>query len=137
MERTLVLVKPDAMERNLADEIISTYEKKGLHILAKKIIKPSEEIAKIHYSEHKDKPFFQNLINYITRGEVCALVVKGNNAVTTVRKINGATNPLEAEKDTIRGKYGVSISENAVHSSDSGQGADREIGIWFPEINNN
>lgn len=134
MERTLVLIKPDAMERKLMGEIISIYEKKGLHISALKIIKPSIEIAKNHYMEHKDKTFFKKLVNYITRSEVCALIIEADNAVSMVRRINGATNPLEAEAGTIRGRYAISMSENAVHSSDSVQGAEREIKIWFPEI---
>lgn len=134
MERTLVLIKPDAMERKLMGEIISIYENRGLHISALKIIKPTEEIGKNHYMEHKDKPFFNNLISYITRGEVCALIIEGDNAINVVRKINGATNPVEAEMGSIRGKFGVSKSENTVHSSDSVESAKREIKIWFPEM---
>lgn len=134
MERTLVLIKPDAMERKLMGEIISIYEKKGLHISALKIIKPTAEIAKSHYFEHKDKPFFESLVSCITRGEVCALVIEGEDAITIVRKINGATNPLNAEVGTIRGRYAISMSENSVHSSDSVESAEREVKIWFPEM---
>jgi len=134
MERTLVLIKPDAMERKLMGQIISVYEKKGLNITAAKIIKPSIEIAQEHYIEHKDKPFFNNLISYITRGKVCALIVEGDNAIALLRKINGATNPLDADMGTIRGQYALSKTENTVHSSDSVQSAEREIKIWFPEI---
>ncbi len=134
MERTLVLIKPDAMERRLMGEIISIYEKKGLHITALKIIKPTSEIAKEHYIEHEKKQFFGNLINYITSGEVCALIIEGNDVISLLRKINGATNPMNAEMGTVRGQYALSVSKNAVHSSDSAENAEREIKIWFPEI---
>ena len=134
MERTLVIIKPDAMERKLMGEIISIYEKKGLHIASIKIIKPSIEIAKKHYVEHKDKPFFDELIYYITRGEVCVLIIHGANAISMVRKINGATDPLDADMGTIRGRYAISKTENTVHSSDCIESAEREIKIWFPEI---
>jgi nucleoside-diphosphate kinase len=130
MERTLVIIKPDAKERKLMGEIISIYEKKGLHIASSEIIKPTVEIAKNHYIEHKDKPFFEELISYITRGEVCVLIIEGDNVVSMVRKINGATDPLEADMGTIRGRFAIS---NTVHSSDSAESAEREIKIWFPE----
>jgi len=134
MERTLVIIKSDAMERRLMGEIISVYEKKGLKISSIKIIKPSMEIAKKHYNEHIDKAFFEPLIQYITRGEVCVLILEGVDAIAMVRKINGATDPLEAEMGSIRGRYALSKTENAVHSSDSVDNAEREIGIWFPEL---
>ncbi|KUO70176.1 MAG: nucleoside-diphosphate kinase [Clostridia bacterium BRH_c25] len=134
MERTLVIIKPDAMERRLLGEIISFYEKKGLHISSIKIVKPSIEIAKNHYYEHKDKPFFDELISYITRGEVCVLIIEGDNVIRILRKINGATDPMDADMGTIRGKYAVSKTENTVHSSDSVESAEQEIQIWFPEI---
>ncbi|BAH06561.1 nucleoside-diphosphate kinase [Clostridium kluyveri] len=133
MERTLVLIKPDAMERKLMGEIISVYEKKGLHITALKIVKPTIDIAKKHYNEHKGKPFFQELINFITRGEICALIIESDNAVEIVRKINGATDPQDADAGTIRGRFALSKSENAVHSSDSVESAAREIAIWFSD----
>jgi nucleoside-diphosphate kinase len=119
------------MERKLMGEIISIYEKRGLHISSIKIVKPSIGIAKQHYIEHKDKPFFNMLVNYITRGEVCALIVEGSNAVAMVRKINGATDPMDADMGTIRGKYAISKTENTVHSSDSTESAEREIKLWF------
>jgi len=134
MERSLVLIKPDAMGRKLMGQIISVYEQKGLHICALKIIKPSIEIAKEHYIEHKDKPFFQELVSYITSGEVCALIIEGLDSITVVRKINGATDPLNADMGSIRGRFAMSKSQNAVHSSDCTQSAEREIKIWFPEI---
>lgn len=134
MERTLVIIKPDAMERKLMGEIISIYEKKGFHISALKIKKPSMEIAKTHYAEHKAKPFFKDAVNCITRGEVCVLIIEGNNAITMVRRINGATDPLEADMGTIRGSYGMTKTENTVHASDCVESAEREIAIWFPEL---
>lgn len=134
MERTLILIKPDAMERKLMGEIISIYEKKGLHISALKILKPTMEIATDHYIEHKDKPFFGDLVNYITKGEVCALILEGANVISLVRKMNGATNPLNADMGTIRAQFAISLSENSVHSSDSEENAEREIRIWFPEV---
>jgi len=134
MERTLVLIKPDAVERRLTGEIISIYEKKGLHISALKITRPSKEIAEEHYAEHTGKPFFDNLVSYITSGEVCALILEGNNVIAMVRKMNGATDPANAEAGTIRGQFAISMSENTVHASESMESAEREIKIWFPEI---
>ena len=134
MERTLVLIKPDAVERRLAGEIISIYEKKGLHLSALKITKPSKETAEEHYAEHTGKPFFDNLVSYITSGEVCALILEGNNVIAMVRKMNGATDPANAEAGTIRGQFAISMSENTVHASESMESAQREIKIWFPEI---
>lgn len=134
MEKTLVLIKPDAVERKLTGEIISIYEKKGLHIAALKILKPTDDIAQDHYAEHKDKVFFAELLQFITRGEVCAIIIEGEKAVETVRKINGATDPLNADAGSIRGRYALSKSENCVHASDSIESAAREIRIWFPEF---
>ena len=133
MERAMVIIKPDAMERKLMGEIISIYEKKGLHISAAKIVKPSRDLAESHYGEHRDKPFFAEVVRYITRGEVCALIIEGGNAVNIVRRINGATDPITAEAGSIRGRYGVSKTENSVHASDSAESAEREIKLWFPE----
>lgn len=136
MERTLVLIKPDGVERRLVGQIISIYERKGLEITALKMLKPTKEIAEQHYLEHKDKPFFMELVNFITRGKICAMIIQGDNVVKTVRKINGATDPAEAEPGSIRGQFALSKSENIVHASDSAESAEREIKIWFPEINN-
>lgn len=134
VERTLVLIKPDAVEKKIIGEIISIYEKKGLRIVALKLIKPSKIIAEQHYLEHKDKSFYHELVNYITRSEVCAIIIEGENVISMVRKINGATDPQEAEIGSIRGRFALSKSENCVHSSDSVESAIREIKIWFPEI---
>lgn len=133
MERALVIIKPDAMERKLMGELISIYEKKGLHITGARIVKPSRQLAEAHYGEHRDKPFFAEVVRYITRGEVCALIIEGENAVNIVRRINGATDPITAEAGSIRGRYGISKTENSVHASDSAESAEREIKLWFPE----
>jgi nucleoside-diphosphate kinase len=133
MEKSLVLIKPDGVERGLIGQIIAIYERKGLKIAALKMITPSKEIAENHYIEHKDKPFFKELVTFLTRGKLCALIIEGDNVIKTVRKIDGATDPAEAELGTIRGKYAVSKSENIVHASDCVESAEREIKIWFPE----
>jgi nucleoside-diphosphate kinase len=133
MERTLVLIKPDAVERRLIGQIIAIYERKGLEIAALKMLTPSREIAETHYLEHNEKPFFKELVAFLTRGKLCALIIEGDNAIKTVRKINGATDPAEAETGTIRGLFALSKSENMVHASDSAESAAREIKIWFPE----
>lgn len=133
MERAFVIIKPDAMERKLMGELISIYEKKGLHISAARIVKPSRQLAEAHYEEHRDKPFFAEVVRYITRGEVCALIIEGENAISIVRRINGATDPITAEAGSIRGRYGISKTENSVHASDSAESAEREIKLWFPE----
>jgi nucleoside-diphosphate kinase len=133
MEKTLVLIKPDAVERGLMGQIIAIYERKGLNITALKVITPSKEIAENHYIEHKAKPFFQELVAFLTRGKLCALIIEGDNVIKMVRKINGATDPAEAETGTIRGQFAMSKSENMVHASDSADSAAREIKIWFPE----
>jgi nucleoside-diphosphate kinase len=134
MERTLVIIKPDAIERRLMGEIISIYEKRGFRIAAAKMLKPTPEIAARHYQEHKGKPFFERLINYITRGEICVLILEGANVISAVRRINGATDPLEADAGSIRGRYALSKTENTVHSSDSLESAEAEIKVWFPEL---
>lgn len=133
MEKTLVLIKPDAVKRRLIGQIISIYETKGLNITALKMVKPSKELVEEHYSEHKDKPFFKELVDFLTGGNVCALIIEGEKAIETVRKINGATDPADAEMGTIRGRFALSKSENVVHASDSADSAEREIRIWFPE----
>ena len=134
MERTLVLIKPDAMKRKLMGEIISVYEKSYLHIAAIKLTKATIDMAEEHYEEHKEKSFFSELIDYITSTEVCALIIEGDNAVEEVRKLNGATDPKDADPSSIRAKYALSKSENSVHASDSINSAEREIIIWFPEL---
>lgn len=134
MERTLVLIKPDGFQRGLVGEIMSLYEKKGLKVIALKMLKPEINIVEEHYIEHKGRNYYKNLIKYITEDNIIAIVLEGENAVQVVRKINGVTNPLEAELGSIRGKFGLSKERNLVHGSDSRENALREINIWFPEL---
>lgn len=131
MEKTLVLIKPDAVERNLIGEIISFYERENLKVANLKMLNVSKDLAEEHYSEHKSRPYFKELIAYITRSPICALILEGENAISKVRSINGNTDPAKADKNTIRGKYGLSKTENCVHASDSIENAEREIKIWF------
>lgn len=133
MERTFVLIKPDAVERNLIGSIITMYEKKGLKITALQMLKASRDIAEKHYGEHKGKPYYEELLTFITRSPICALIIDGYNSVAVVRKINGSTDPMEADMGSIRGKYGLSKTENTVHSSSNIESALREIKIWFSE----
>ena len=134
MERTLVLIKPDAVERNLIGKILTFYEDNGLKIIALKMEKISMEFAEKHYKEHKGKSFFNELIDYITRSSLCALVLEGNDAVEKVREINGSTKPEKQKEGTIRKAYAKSITENSVHSSDSVEHAKEEIELWFPGL---
>ncbi|PRR77340.1 Nucleoside diphosphate kinase [Clostridium liquoris] len=134
MEKTLVLIKPDGVERKLIGEIISFYERKNLNISALKMIKANKKAAEAHYVEHAGRDYYNSLIDYITDGKIVAMVIEGENAVKIVRKINGVTDPIEADMGSIRGKYGLSKERNLVHASDSIENAKREISIWFPEI---
>ncbi len=131
MERTFVMIKPDAVQRGLIGEIISRLEKKGLKIVAMKMINVSKELAERHYAEHREKPFFQSLVDYITSAPVVAMVVEGKNAVKVVRTLVGATNPVEALPGTIRGDFGMDIGRNVIHASDSLESAEREISLFF------
>lgn len=131
MEKTFAMIKPDAVQRGLVGTIISRYEAKGLRVAGMKIMQVTEDIAKQHYAEHVEKPFFPGLLSYITSGPVVALVLEGKNAVAEVRKMNGATNPLEAACGTIRGDFAQEVGRNVVHGSDSVESAAREIAIYF------
>ncbi len=131
MERTFVMLKPDAVQRGLIGEIISRIEKKGLKIVAMKMLKIDRELAEKHYEEHREKPFFKNLVNFITSAPVVAMVVEGKNAVKIVRNLVGATNPEEALPGTIRGDFGLEIGRNVIHASDSIKSAEREIALFF------
>jgi nucleoside-diphosphate kinase len=133
-ERTLILVKPDAFERALTGEVIARFERKGLRLTAMKLMAADEELANVHYEEHKEKPFFGELVSFITRGPLVAFVLEGPNAVTAARQVIGATDPLEADAGSIRGEFATELTFNLVHGSDSGESAEREIGIWFPEL---
>lgn len=131
MEKSFVLIKPDAVERNLIGKILTCYESKGLKIGNLKYFQVDRTLAERHYAEHKEKPFFNELIEYITRSPLCAVVLLGENSVERVRQINGVTDPKEAEEGTIRNLYGLSKGENSVHSSDCPENAKKEIEIWF------
>ncbi len=133
MERTFVMVKPDGVQRGLIGEIISRLERKGLKIVAMKMMHVSQDTAREHYAEHREKPFFSSLVEYITSGPVVAMVVEGREAISVVRKLVGKTNPAEADPGTIRGDLALDIGRNIVHASDSRQSAEREIGIFFSD----
>ena len=133
MEETLVLIKPDGVKRQICGEILTRYERKGLIIKAMKLLQTPKELTQEHYAEHKDKPFFGELVDFITSGPVLAFVLAGKNAVTSVRTINGATNPVDATPGSIRGDYALTMDSNVVHASDSVDSAAREIHLWFPE----
>lgn len=133
MEETLVLIKPDGVKRQICGEILTRYERKGLIIKAMKLLQTPIELAQEHYAEHKDKPFFGELVDFITSGPVLAFVLAGKNAVTSVRTINGETNPVDATPGSIRGDYALTMDSNVVHASDSVDSAAREIQLWFPE----
>lgn len=131
MERAFVMVKPDGVQRGLVGEVISRLERKGLKIVAMKMLWIPKEMAENHYAEHKEKPFFSALVDYITSGPVVAMVVEGRNAIKVVRTLVGATNPAEAAPGTIRGDFGLDVGRNVVHASDSPQSAEREISLFF------
>lgn len=131
MEKTLVLIKPDAVERNLIGKILMLYEENKLKITRLEMIHANKSFAEEHYVEHIGRPYYDKLIQYITRSPLVALVLEGEDAISRVRQINGTTNPLEAEKGTIRQLYGIDKSYNTVHASDSILNAEREINIWF------
>jgi nucleoside-diphosphate kinase len=133
MERTLILVKPDAFARGLTGEILARFERKGLKIVALKHLVTPRETAEQHYAEHQEKPFFGELVDFITGGPLVALILEGEQAIKAARQLIGATNPLEAATGSIRGDFAIAIGTNMVHGSDSPESAEREIGIWFPE----
>ncbi len=132
--RTLILIKPDAFERNLTGEVLGRFERKGLKITALKLLTADEAIANEHYAEHTDKPFFGELVSFITGGPLVVAVLEGVESVKAARQLIGATNPIEAETGSIRGDFGTEVTFNLVHGSDSDESAEREIGIWFPEL---
>lgn len=131
MEKTLVLIKPDAVKRNLIGKIIEKYESCGLKIAAIRMEQITKDFAAMHYAEHIGKPFYDGLVEFITSSPLCAMVLEGDNAIKSVRNINGATNPEEAEEGTIRKMYAESKSLNCVHASDSPESAEREVNLWF------
>lgn len=133
MERTFLMIKPDAVQRNLIGEVITRIESKGLKLVAAKLYQADEDLAKEHYAEHVEKPFFNKLVNFITSGPVFAMVVEGKDVVEVTRTIVGTTNPTQASPGTIRGDYGIDLGRNVIHGSDSNESAEREIGLWFKE----
>ncbi len=132
-ERTFVMVKPDGVQRGLVGEVISRIEDRGLTVAGLKLVDVDQELAETHYGEHRDKPFFDGLVDFITSGPVVAMVVEGPNAIKAMRAVNGATDPLEASPGTIRGDFAVDIGRNIVHGSDKPETAEREIKLWFTE----
>jgi nucleoside-diphosphate kinase len=134
MDRTLILVKPDAFARGLTGDVIARFERKGLRIVALRHMRVDEGLAKRHYAEHEGKPFFGELVAFITSGDLVAMVLEGDEAVVAARQVIGATNPLEAAAGSIRGDYAVQIGQNLVHGSDSPESAAREIEIFFPGL---
>ncbi len=133
MERTFAMVKPDGVQRGLVGEIISRFEKKGIKIVALKLMQITGETAEQHYAEHKGKPFFGDLVSFITSGPVVAMVLEGEDVIAMVRTMMGATAPKDSAPGTIRGDFGMTIDRNIIHGSDSLQSANREISLFFTE----
>ncbi len=131
MERTFVMVKPDGVRRGLVGRILARFEDKGFRIVGLKMLQMDQALAERHYAEHKDKPFFPGLVNFITSGPVVAMVLEGPNAIAEVRKMMGATHPKDALPGTIRGDYATTIDENVIHGSASPEDAQREISLFF------
>jgi nucleoside-diphosphate kinase len=138
VEKTLILVKPDGVARNLSGEIIARIERKGYRLAAMKLVSASPELLASHYAEHEGKPFYQPLVEFMLSGPVVAIVAEGNRVIEGFRKLAGTTDPTTAEPGTIRGDFGrdwgLKVQQNLVHGSDSVDSANREIGIWFPEL---
>ena len=133
MERTLILVKPDGVQRGLIGEIIGRFERRGLKLLGMKFLQMSDDLASRHYAVHQGKPFYEDLVNYITSGPVVAMVWEGNDAIKAARSTMGATKPVEAAPGTIRGDFGMEIGRNLVHGSDSPQNGLKEVDLFFDE----
>ena len=134
MDKTLILVKPDAFARNLTGEIIARFERKGLRIAALKYMTMDAQLAEQHYAEHQGKPFFGELTSFITSGPLVAMVLEGQDAVRAARQVIGATNPLEATAGSIRGDFAIEVGQNMVHGSDSAESAEREAKLFFPDL---
>ena len=134
MERTLILVKPDAFDRNLTGEIIARFERKSLGLVALQLMTITRELASRHYGEHEGKPFYEELVSFITSGPLVAMVLEGEQAVVAARQVIGSTNPLEASTGSIRGDYAVAVGQNMVHGSDSPDSAAREMDLFFPGL---
>ena len=134
MQRTLILVKPDAFARGLTGEILARFERKGLKIVALKLLTTPRETAETHYAEHQERPFFGELVDFITGGPLVALILEGQDAVKAARQLIGATNPLEAATGSIRGDFAIEVGQNMVHGSDSPESAEREAQLFFPDL---
>jgi nucleoside-diphosphate kinase len=134
MARTLILVKPDAFARGLSGEIIARFERKGLRIVAMRLMTMTTDEAQRHYGEHEGKPFFAELVEFIVSGPLVAMVLAGEEAVAAARQVIGATNPLDAAPGSIRGDFAIQTGQNLVHGSDSDQSAEREIALFFPDL---
>ena len=133
MEKTFLMVKPDGVQRNVIGEIVARFEKKGYHLVGAKLMQIPTELAEEHYGEHKERPFFGELVEFITSGPVFAMVWEGENVILTARQMMGATNPKDAAPGTIRGDFAVTVGKNMIHGSDSAESAEREIGLFFKE----
>lgn len=131
MERSFVMLKPDAVLRRLMGKVLTRFEERGLKVVAVKMMDISENLAKEHYGEHEEKPFFKDLVSYITSGPVMAMVIEGDGCIDLIRKMVGVTNPKEADLGTIRGDYALETGRNIIHASDSLKSAKREIGLFF------
>ena len=134
MERTLILIKPDAFARGLSGEIVARFERKGLRIIALRHMTVGDDLARRHYAEHEGKPFFGELVEFITSGPILAMVLEGDEAITAARQVIGATNPLEAVPGSIRGDFAIAVGQNMVHGSDSVESGRREAALFFPEL---
>lgn len=133
MEKTFLMIKPDGVQRTLIGTIVSRLESKGFKIVGAKLMVVSEDLAKTHYGEHSERPFFGELVDFITSGPVFAMVLEGENAIKVARTVVGSTNPSEAAPGTIRGDFGMSVAKNIIHGSDSPESAEREIALFFDE----
>ncbi len=134
MERTLILVKPDAFARSLTGEIIARFERKGLRLAAMRQLVMERELAERHYAEHEGKPFYEELVGFITSGPLVAMVLEGESAIEAARQVIGATNPLQASPGSIRGDFAIEVGQNMVHGSDAPESAAREVRLFFPEL---
>jgi nucleoside-diphosphate kinase len=134
LERTLILVKPDAFARGLTGEVIARFERKGLRIASLKHMQVERELAEQHYAEHSEKPFFGELVDFITSGPLVAMVLEGHEAIKAARQVIGATNPLEAAPGSIRGDYALEVQTNLVHGSDGPESSAREVALFFPDL---
>jgi len=133
MEKTFLMVKPDGVQRQLIGDIVARFEKKGFQLVGAKLMQIPTSLAEQHYGEHKERPFFGELVDFITSGPVFAMVWQGENVIATARQMMGATNPKDAQPATIRGDYAVTVAKNIIHGSDSPASAEREIGLFFKE----